>query len=43
MKTIKIFLASTGELLEERKEISSFIRQENDRFINDEGRQRFMR
>jgi len=35
MKTIKIFLASSGELLEERKEISSFIRQENDRLIND--------
>jgi len=35
MKTIKIFLSSAGELIEERKEISSFIRQENDRLIND--------
>ena len=35
MKTIKIFLASSGELQEERKEISSFIREKNDRLITD--------
>jgi hypothetical protein len=34
MKTIKIFLASSNELGHERKEISSLIRQENDRLID---------